>query len=96
MFVNADTPNQVANVKYLWNDWTRDIGYGIHTDSDMARAWPSAIATRHAPERVQDVVDAFGGSRDMVIKFSDYSLRYTHDKGPAIDERLFVITKTEN
>jgi hypothetical protein len=96
VFVNADTSNQVANVKFMWNDWTRDSGYGIHTDADMARAWLSAIATRYAPEHVQEVLDAFSGSRDVVINSNDYSLSYTYYKGPAIDERLFVITKTEN
>lgn len=96
VFVNEDTSNQVANVKFMWNDWTQDRGYGIHTDADMARAWLSAIATRYAPEHVQEVLDAFGGSRDLVVKSNGYSLSYTHYKGPAIDERLFVITKTEN
>ncbi|RYE71922.1 MAG: hypothetical protein EOO81_04725 [Oxalobacteraceae bacterium] len=94
VFVNADDANaSVRNVKIMWNDWTRDTGYGVHTDKAMAEAWLTALATRYAPEQVAEVLAAFRGAIDTTIAGNGVNLTYTYFKGPAIDERLVTITK---
>lgn len=93
VFVNAsDSGRRVENVKIMWNDWTRDTGYGIHTDKAMAEAWVTALATRYASTQVQEVLTAFRGTSAVTIKGEGVSLKYTYFKGPAIDERLITIT----
>lgn len=93
VFINEDGSGGVKNVKIMWNDWTRDTGYGLHTDREVAMAWVSALSTIYAPESVDKVMDAFSGSRDIKIDGNGYSLSYTYFRGPAIDERLITITK---
>ncbi|WP_186393433.1 MULTISPECIES: hypothetical protein [unclassified Pannonibacter] len=93
IFVNAtDDNSSVSNVKIMWNDWTRDIGYGVHTDREQAEAWVTALATRYAPESVQEVLNAFRGNRNTNIQGKGAQLKYTYFKGPAIDERLITVT----
>jgi hypothetical protein len=93
VFVNANDNGGVENVKVMWNDWTRDVGYGVHTDKEIAEGWASAIATKYAPEQVADVLEAFRGTTNKVIDNDRFSLAYTYDVGPSIDERLIVITE---
>lgn len=92
LFVNERQDGGVANVKLMWNDWTRDVGYGVHTDSRLAMAWASAFATRYAPHAVTDIMVAFEGDRSVTIHGEDYVVDYSYDRGPAIDERLLTIT----
>lgn len=93
VFVNAaDSGGGVKNVKIMWNDWTRDTGYGVHTDKAMAEAWVAALTTRYAPTQVQEVLTAFRGTSTVTIKGEGVSLKYTYFKGPAIDERLITVT----
>jgi hypothetical protein len=87
VFVNAaDSSGGVENVKIMWDDWTRDAGYGVHTDKAMAEAWVTALATRYASTQVQEVLTAFRGTSTVKIKGEGVSLKYTDFKGPAIDE----------
>ncbi|PYE87456.1 hypothetical protein [Phyllobacterium leguminum] len=93
VFVNASDDNaSVSNVKIMWNDWTQDTGYGVHIDKEIAEAWVSALATKYAPEKVAEVLDAFRGKTDTVIEGDGVHVKYTYFKGPAIDERLITIT----
>lgn len=91
VFVNAADDSAVSNVKIMWNDWTRDTGYGVHADKAIAEAWVTAMATRYAPEKIQEVLTAFRGKTTIVIKGDGVSLKYTYFRGPAIDERLITI-----
>ncbi|WP_273793487.1 hypothetical protein [Brucella anthropi] len=92
VFINEDGSGGVKNVKVMWNDWTRDVGYGVHTDAEMARAWLAALATRYAPEAVEDVLLTFDSASNKTIESDTHRLVYTYEKGPAIDERLFTIS----
>lgn len=91
VFVNASAGGRVENVKIMWNDWTKDVGYGVHTDKAIAEAWVTALATRYAPLKIQEVLDAFRGKSDAVISGDGVSLEYTYFRGPAIDERLITV-----
>ena len=93
IFVNERDEDQVENIKLMWNDWTRDTGYGLHTDKAMAEAWLTAIATRYAPEQVDAVLSAFRGEEEAKIDSGAFLLTYRFDQGPAIAERLVTITE---
>lgn len=92
VFVNEDGSGGVENVKVMWNDWTKNTGYGVHTDKAMALAWLAAVVTRYAPESVDRVLAAYEGSSGITVDGQSHTLAYTYWKGPAIDERLFTIT----
>ena len=93
LFVNDTGAGEVENVKLMWNDWSKNVGYGIHVDSGSANTWATAVATRYAPEQADDILAAFQGSSDVVITNSDFTIKYSYFHGPAIDERLLTITE---
>jgi hypothetical protein len=95
VFINEDGYGGVENIKLMWNDWTRDTGYGVHTDKAMAEAWVAAIATRYTPLSVDRVLNAFRGTASASIDGDGHVLEYTYFKGPAIDERLVTITASK-
>lgn len=82
---------KVDDVKFLWNDWTKDIGHGVHADAAIAKSWVAAMATMYAPHKVGKVINAFFGSKNTTIKDGPYLLKYTYHVGPAIDERMFIV-----
>ena len=89
----SDIKNKVKNVKFLWNDYTKNIGYGIHADAAIAKAWAASVATMYAPLQVEKVLKVFKSKKSTIIESENYILKYTYSVGPAIDERMFVITK---
>lgn len=92
VFVNADEMGATANVKVMWNDYTKDIGYGLHTDKAVAQAWLAAVVARYAAASVGEALAAFEGNADVTIENDRFQLSYTFWHGPAIDERLVTIT----
>ncbi|KAA5600458.1 hypothetical protein [Blastochloris sulfoviridis] len=95
LFVNEAKPGRVDNVKLMWNDWTKDIGYGVHTDRAIAETWAVVVAKRYAPSQVTEVLDAFRGERNTLIESSSFRISYKYSKGPAIDERLLIVTEKQ-
>lgn len=94
IFINAKEDNVgVENIKVMWNDWTKDTGYGVHTDKDKAEAWVKTVAEKYAPEQTSEVLSAFRENEKKIIENKNYVLTYTYEVGPAIDERLIVITE---
>jgi hypothetical protein len=93
LFVNEDPSNgDVKNIKFLWNDWSRDRGYGLHADLSVARQWLAVVGKRYSPENVGQVIETFFNGYASTIVGNVYTLNYTFEAGPAIDERMFVIT----
>lgn len=93
VFVNATEDNEaVENVKIMWNDWTRDTGYGLHTDSALAVQWVEILADRYAPGKADEILQAFAGESEVVVEGPEATLRYSYSRGPAIDERLITVT----
>ena len=94
-FVN-ELPNssgRVKNVKFLWNDYTKNTGEGIHADAGVARQWAGLLAEMYAPNQKPQILKAFVGNADKVIESPTHVLTYTYRRGPAIDERMYVVTK---
>jgi hypothetical protein len=93
IFITATNDNKsVKHIKVMWIDWTKDVGYGLHTDKEIAEAWVETIATKYAPKQVAEVLEAFRGVSDKIISNENYTLSYTYYVGPSIDERLIKIT----
>ena len=94
-FVN-ERPNsggKVKNVKFLWNDYTKDLGYGLHADAAVAKRWAMHLADMYAPDKSKDVLRAFAGKKNEIIESATHVLAYTYHRGPAADERMYVVTK---
>jgi hypothetical protein len=92
-FING-VPNthHIENVKLMWNDWSKDRGYGVHADMDQAGKALASLIKMYAPEKGQELEEAFWGNEDKTIQTIDFVLKYTFFRGPAIDERLIVVT----
>lgn len=95
LFVN-EMPNsggRVKNVKLLWNDYTKNVGEGTHADAAIAKQWAGHLADMYAPTHKAQVMKVFLGNKNAVIESATHVLTYTYSKGPAADERMFVVTK---
>jgi hypothetical protein len=90
---SADRPGVVSNVKVMWNDWTRDIGYGLHADTEEAAILVETVADLYAPALKKDLLDVFFDSENQVIEDSSFRFEYMLSRGPGIDEHLLVITE---
>lgn len=94
LFVNERVgTGQVENVKAMWNDWFRNIGYGIHADRDEATEILGAVLSRYGPSKRQEIAHAFFANANRTFKAGAFTLKYSYRRGPAIDERLLVITQ---
>lgn len=92
-FINeTDQGGKVKNAKLMWNDYTSDMGEGLHADAAMAKAWASVVGTLYAPTKVDQVMAAFASKRNTTIDGGKHILKYTYSPGPAIDERLITVT----
>ncbi|MGP5141153.1 hypothetical protein ACTXPD_05235 [Vreelandella alkaliphila] len=93
-FIN-EVPNtgRVDNVKLMWNDWFKDVGYGLHADKQKAEQALKALIQMYAPNKEEEVEEAFWGNSNRTIASDGFVLEYTYSRGPAIDERLIVVTE---
>ncbi|HFD88170.1 MAG TPA: hypothetical protein ENJ35_10925 [Gammaproteobacteria bacterium] len=93
-FINeVSNSNRVKNIKLMWNDWFKDIGYGLHADKREAQRALKVLIKLYAPKKGKEVEKAFWGNRDATIESGDFLLKYTYTRGPAIDARLIVVTQ---
>ena len=92
-FIN-ETPNSnhVSSVKFLWNDWFKDIGYGLHSDKQEAKKALKLLIELYVPEKESELNKIFFGNKSITINSSKFTIQYTYDHGPAIDERMIVVT----
>lgn len=95
LFINEaeGAPGKVGNFKFMWNDWTNDIGYGLHADKALADRWVKAVAEIYASGQEADILKAFASKQNKVITADEFVLTYTYDQGPSIGERLIVVTQ---
>ena len=93
LFINENSNKEVYNVKFLWNDWFKDMGFGIHSDKEEAQKALKVLIKLYAPEKAKEVDSAFFGNTSKTINSAKFVLEYTYDRGPAIDERMIVVTE---
>jgi len=93
-FINENAnSNKVYNVKFLWNDWFIDRGYGkVHSDRQEAQRALDVIIKMYAPEKAKELNKTFFDTKNKTIVSDKFILKYTFDRGPAIDERMIVVT----
>jgi hypothetical protein len=94
-FINENSNKEVYNVKFLWNDWFKDMGFGMHSDKEEAQKALKVLIKLYAPEKPKEVESAFFGSANKTIASDRFILEYTYDRGPAIDERMIIVTEKQ-
>lgn len=72
----------VRNVKFLWNEFAKDAGYGIGPDRKAALAWAAHLADLYAPTKKPEVLKAFMGKKNLEILAPPFLLNYTFHQGP--------------
>jgi len=95
-FIN-EVPNteRVKNVKFLWNDWFIDTGFGVHADQFEALAVLNYLIDMYAPNQAEEIDEAFWRNQNKIIQNDNFILKYTWERGPAIDERMIIITSKQ-
>lgn len=75
IFLNqADNRRDVRNLKFMWNDWEQDAGFGLHADKALSDAWVAGLALRYARDQAVDVIDAFHGNVNRTFVSGAYQL----------------------
>lgn len=93
LFVNGVAGTKVVeNVKVMWNDWFKDTGYGLHPDRAEAEKLLDAVVKRYAPTRLDEIKRAFFNRQALSEDHEGFRIAVTHDKGPAIEEHLLIVT----
>lgn len=93
-FINEiPNTNRVKNVKLMWNDWFKDRGYGIHADKSNAQKALTVLIKLYAPQQGKEIEKAFWGKNERAIETKNFVLKYSYYRGPAIDERLIIVTE---
>ncbi|WP_176428654.1 hypothetical protein [Vibrio sp. V09_P4A23P171] len=91
-FINEKAgTGKVANVKLMWNDWSKDVGYGIHADKREAQKALNTLISIYAPMESQLLDDTFWGKTNKTIESNNFTFDYSYTSAPTIDERLIVV-----
>lgn len=89
-FIN-EQDGKVKNIKVMWNDWTKDIGNGVHIDKAIAEFMVSTLSVLYAKSLKEELLKTFRGKIGAEFKHGYLSFSYTYNQGPAIGERLIVV-----
>lgn len=90
VFVNEDgQTNNVENIKIMWNDWTKGP---VHADKKVAQRMLSAVLDKYLPEHKKRLLTVFEERTGTAFEAEKFSIEYRFTKGPAIDERLIILT----
>ncbi|WP_143713564.1 hypothetical protein [Variovorax sp. RO1] len=93
VFINKDEKTgKVENLKIMWNDWFKEAGYGVHPDKKEATGFINLLSKRLTPALTAPMLKAFEGKATATFSSDAWDVKYTYNRGPAIDERLFVFT----
>jgi tetratricopeptide (TPR) repeat protein len=95
-FINEDPQTgRTSSVKFLWNDWSKDIGHGVHADSNEAVVILDAVCALYAAENQSELKRLFWGQENSAIMTQHFNIEYTFHQGPAINERMIRIKEIE-
>ncbi|NUB11504.1 hypothetical protein GAY28_01545 [Azospirillum brasilense] len=84
---------QVENVKVMWNEWTKDVGYGLAPDKSTASHMAAVLADLYAPQLKAELVRVFNGRKPATFRHEKFEITYELNKGPAIDEHLLTVSQ---
>lgn len=94
-FLNGKPRSEgMLNAKLMWNDWTKDAGYGIHADSTVAEQWLGYVSEMYSldEERLNAI---FFSNQDFEGSNESVRVSYSYSNGPQVDERLLTIAPIE-
>ncbi len=76
-FINENAnSNKVYNVKFLWNDWFIDRGYGkIHSDKQEAQRALNVIIKMYAPKKSKELNKIFFDNKNRTINSDKFTLK---------------------
>jgi len=88
LFVNeAAQTGRPSDVVLIWNDWTKNGGFGLHADANLAFRALAALGTLYAPAHKALLLDAFTGEVSRTVEAGDYRIEFTVHHGHEITER---------
>jgi len=88
---DPDKRGTVMLIKLIWNDWYRDLGFGVHPDKAEAELMVRSLARFFAPDQEAEMIAAFRGTAARTFNASGVTISYTWDRGSAIDAHMFVV-----
>lgn len=93
-FINESVkrPGKVSDIKVMWNNYERDLGYGIHTGRDDAVLMVRAFAKLHAPHLEASLAQAFLETEEKTFATDTFAIEYKWTKGFGLNEHLLVAT----
>lgn len=92
-FINEEPETgRVSTTKFLWNDWFKDRGYGFHADAKAADKMIHDLIKLYPSDHDKALLKAFKGKKNLTLEGNGYRFEYTFDRGPAIDERMIMVT----
>lgn len=95
LFVNEQAgTGKVKNIKFMWNDWYKDVGDGIHADKREAQKSLKALLKLYIPNKSGEIEKYFWANKNKTTVVDGLVFEYTYSRGTAIDERLIVITSS--
>lgn len=93
-FINEQRgTDKIRNVKFMWNDWYKDIGYGLHVDREKAKEFVEALGELYSPKIKYNLVDIFFENDSKILESDSFRFEYRFTRGPAIEERLIIVTE---
>lgn len=91
-FINEEPKTGgTKSVKFIWNDWFLDRGYGVHPDKKEAKVILGILSRLYVPELESQLDRVFFEDRDQLFESNGFSILYTYHRGPAIDERVILV-----
>ncbi len=94
MFINERRGSgEVANVKIMWSDWHKDVGYGLHADNAEAHRVAGIITDLYGFNIKDQLMAALFANKNIVLKAGPFRFVYTYKPGPKINERLLAVVR---
>lgn len=94
LFVNGKAESAgTRSIKVIWNQWTKDAGYGLGPDRAQAAGFARAVAQRYAPDLRDDIVAAFlsNSEGEEVFRANGLIVTVAKSSGPSVREHLLTV-----
>lgn len=82
----------VKNIKIMWNDYFKDVGYGTHLGHVEAYKFVDTVTDMLVPSVSKKLQANFIGHQNFDYETKEFAASYKYHKGPAIEERLITLT----
>lgn len=91
VFINKDEQtDKVLNLKIMWYDRFKEIGYGVHPDKKEAIGLINLLGKRLTPAITAQMLKAIDGKAAAASSTDGWNVKYTFNRGLGIDDRLFA------